>query len=607
MSYLCVHCLCAAKSEEDSSSCFDHEPRVVGAEGCFVLLHVRFANAGTSFDYFMYKADPGSPSLEPVPPPSDLCALWCATCSVSPSTSVSSPLPENRERLKEFHPGDPAARLRDVTFSNGAIKFIEVEHRWIVTTIFPEKPIDPSEKDVLYDSDLIMDRKRKDEKPRQIRKRDGWRAVTWSRTVSSNCWHKGCVIDVDEISVDDAIYSSSMAGLGEDQDTSLKFRNLHSYLPTLSTDVEDLVYLKSVVKTNDTNGWVVALDLAKKTLTAIGSYSFARHDPCIYGYCLCSLSNHLNMTSAGSSQTAKLKDLLTDPLVMSKNESEYSTSNVVEASCAHEPRIGILEQVSLKPQEHHPSPNAQNNRECRDSNAPSLLVGESCLAPPPPQPNSNQMNGAGNCSSTHGDMKPQHVAARSTGGCPPMLPPTQNTNPWDGAGTHPNDARDVYARNGIDQKLSSSTGATPASYNANPLLHVTRSQRSYHPWPLAPQPNIVTQPWSGVAGYQDYHSNTHDGANHCNAAGYYQYPTVNQNHHWGATGGYGHCGIPAPGMYAGHVVPGHADAHQHGILPTQVQAENQRHEAPEQYWPSGNDGDSASQAWTARKRWRGAG
>nr|CAB3501866.1 unnamed protein product [Digitaria exilis] len=278
MSYLCVHCLCAAKSEEDSSSCFDHEPRVVGAEGCFVLLHVRFANAGTSFDYFMYKADPGSPSLEPPLPDAPDAGSIVVDKVISLGDGVigwvdlrtgvvvcdvlREPLDvrfiANRERLKEFHPGDPAARLRDVTFSNGAIKFIEVEHRWIVTTIFPEKPIDPSEKDVLYDSDLIMDRKRKDEKPRQIRKRDGWRAVTWSRTVSSNCWHKGCVIDVDEISVDDAIYSSSMAGLGEDQDTSLKFRNLHSYLPTLSTDVEDLVYLKSVVKTNDTNGWVQA-------------------------------------------------------------------------------------------------------------------------------------------------------------------------------------------------------------------------------------------------------------------------------------------------------------------------------------------------------------
>jgi hypothetical protein len=40
---------------------------------------------------------------------------------------LPAPMPENRERLKEFHPGDPAMRLRDVIFSNGMIKFIEVE------------------------------------------------------------------------------------------------------------------------------------------------------------------------------------------------------------------------------------------------------------------------------------------------------------------------------------------------------------------------------------------------------------------------------------------------------------------------------------------------
>ncbi|OEL26165.1 hypothetical protein BAE44_0012815 [Dichanthelium oligosanthes] len=250
-------------------------------------------------------------------------------------------MPENRERLKEFHPGDPAMRLRDVTFSNGVIKFIEVEHRWIVTTIVPEKPklIDPRETDVLYDLDLIMAQMRKDvdEKPRQVRKRDGWRAVTWSRTISSDCWHKGCVIDVDEISVDDAIYSSLMSGLGDEHDKSLKFRNLCSYTPTLSTDVDDLVYPKSVVKTNDTNGWVVALDLAKKTLTAIGAYSFARHDPCIYGYRLCSLSNHLNMAS-GSSQIKKLKNCV-DP-----QEMQQPADLSLEVAAAKMHRQGAPEQ-----------------------------------------------------------------------------------------------------------------------------------------------------------------------------------------------------------------------------------------------------------------------
>ncbi|OEL28262.1 hypothetical protein BAE44_0010718 [Dichanthelium oligosanthes] len=63
VSYLCVHCPCATESEDSG---FEHEPRLVGAEGRFVLLCVRFADDG---ELFMYKGDPVSPSLELVPLP----------------------------------------------------------------------------------------------------------------------------------------------------------------------------------------------------------------------------------------------------------------------------------------------------------------------------------------------------------------------------------------------------------------------------------------------------------------------------------------------------------------------------------------------------------
>jgi hypothetical protein len=214
---------------------------------------------------------------------------------------LPEPMPANRETLKKFHPGDPAWRFRDVAFSNGVLKFVEVEHRWIVTTIgpAPEEPTDPSEKAVLLDSDLIMSRKRKlvDTKPKQVRKRDGWRMVTWSRPaiMSSHCWHKGCIIDVDDIAVDDTITSSLRSGVGDEHDDeSCKFRNMYSAFPTLSTDVDDL---RTVAKPNDSSkAWMVAVDLGKKTLlTALGAYSCDRHDPCTYNYRLCSLSNYLNI------------------------------------------------------------------------------------------------------------------------------------------------------------------------------------------------------------------------------------------------------------------------------------------------------------------------
>ncbi|CAN6307836.1 unnamed protein product, partial [Urochloa humidicola] len=45
---------------------FKHKPRVVGAEGRFVLLSVRFDSRNDE-QLFMYKSDPVSPSLERVP------------------------------------------------------------------------------------------------------------------------------------------------------------------------------------------------------------------------------------------------------------------------------------------------------------------------------------------------------------------------------------------------------------------------------------------------------------------------------------------------------------------------------------------------------------
>ena len=78
------------------------------------------------------------------------------------------------------------------------MSFVEMEHRVIVTT---EKPSDPSKMQVLYDTDLIVSYNLKDldKKPQQLQRKDGWRIVSWSRPVSSNCWEKGCEADAVDI------------------------------------------------------------------------------------------------------------------------------------------------------------------------------------------------------------------------------------------------------------------------------------------------------------------------------------------------------------------------------------------------------------------------
>lgn len=297
------------------------------------------------------------------------------------------------------------------------------------------------------------------------------------------------------------------------------------------------------------------------------------------------------------------------------NESERFRSNSEEASCAHVPKIGLLKQVSPKAQEHNL--NAQINQECSDSKALSLPGSGSCLPQPLPQlPDIKKLNGAGNSfsSSTHDAVNPLHAAARSTGGCLPMLrPPQQNVAHWSGAGTHPNaqDANPTHATGltssscppqPLHQAMSQWNGVRyhqnhPYTYNANPL-HDIRLPGSccYQPW--RPQQNISQQPWNGVAGNQEHSYTPGVNQNHWNAAGYHQ----NQ---WGAadakySGGYGHYGAPVAnlawhGTYYPCQLPGQADVgHQPAvILPAQ------HHQ-----WPVGSGGGNAIQTWTPRKRWR---
>ncbi|KAK3148237.1 hypothetical protein QOZ80_3BG0292490 [Eleusine coracana subsp. coracana] len=213
------------------------------------------------------------------------------------------PLPENRGKLKLKAPSssesEPSPRLfRDITcVGDGVLKFVEMEHR--VVEVAPEKLSDP--KDILYDSDLIASLKRKDmdDKPKKPRSRYGWRAVTWSRTISSGCWRKGCTVDVADISIDEPTHSSLMSGLkGLITSDALTFQDLYSAFPTFSMDDDDVLYLKSMVQPSNLTGWVVAVDIGNKTVKAVGgAWSFVNNCSAYeQPFRPCKLSHHLSMT-----------------------------------------------------------------------------------------------------------------------------------------------------------------------------------------------------------------------------------------------------------------------------------------------------------------------
>nr|XP_034571372.1 uncharacterized protein LOC117836107 isoform X3 [Setaria viridis] len=381
VSFYTFHC-----SKPPVSDCEDADlevqPHVVGAQGPFILLRTRFASGDDEDEYFIYKGDPESPSLESIPLPDDdrlrgvsefgivprgdgghyLLVALCYTAKyldyrlhifssedrtwrtkelLNPCPGVHTIipakvfmlqdgmlcwvdfaqgllmcdvlqeplhahyiplpefLPENRPKGKQYVSGASARRFRDVACVDGMIKFIEMEHRVITEEIIDvptEKPFNPRDKDVLYDSDLIMLSKRKDVdiKPKILRSVNGWSAMTWTREVGSNCWLKGCAVDVDDILVDHSVRLASYSPW------SLKFKNNLAY-PTLSTDANDLVYLQSSMILRNPNrlARVVAVDLAEKTLKvkALVGYPFGRrYDPSEQIFHPCALSNYLKRT-----------------------------------------------------------------------------------------------------------------------------------------------------------------------------------------------------------------------------------------------------------------------------------------------------------------------
>ncbi|XP_044979586.1 uncharacterized protein LOC123447082 [Hordeum vulgare subsp. vulgare] len=188
-------------------------------------------------------------------------------------------MPGNRDHLKSS-----LWPVRNVAYNNGMIKFVEIEKH--------ERP-DVDERsyddmDTLYESDCLMN-------PKEI----GWRAMTWYRMTSWDHWSKGFMVYDKEISVDYPSHSKLLPDLtlGDTYARELTLKDLLASHPVLSLtcDCDDVVYLLCKSKFCNMKTWLIGVDLKKKTLVDLATFSLEEYFTSVHPS---ALSKYLNIAPA---------------------------------------------------------------------------------------------------------------------------------------------------------------------------------------------------------------------------------------------------------------------------------------------------------------------
>ncbi|KAK3147825.1 hypothetical protein QOZ80_3BG0287210 [Eleusine coracana subsp. coracana] len=175
------------------------------------------------------------------------------------------PLLENRSRLKKASESKISARwFRDLTYVKGKLVFVEMEDRFIEA----ERHIDPRYNVELKDSELIMSARHR-EMDDKNKTRNGWSAMIWVRDLSTKSWLKFNTIDSNGIKVDESFVLSKQKKRPRVDMTKDFIREMFMYtyssFPTLSLDGDHL-YFKHMLRPNDQNGRVFAVDVGNKTV-----------------------------------------------------------------------------------------------------------------------------------------------------------------------------------------------------------------------------------------------------------------------------------------------------------------------------------------------------
>ncbi|PNT78119.1 hypothetical protein BRADI_1g73873v3, partial [Brachypodium distachyon] len=229
--------------------------------------------------------------------------LWrgIVRCNVFEEKPVLSFIPIPMLELNEQRIGD-ARPVRDVTCCDGFIKFVELEHRFKTIVPYsdkkpPKMTKDLDSVDIIYDSELLVGNDDIRVDPNEFTMvADGWKLRTCYRHTSWDHWRKAHSVDIDDIWVDKAEHIMVLPQLWDAKARRSTLRNLYSAYPTLGVDADNVVYLVSKVRFDDKNGWMIGVDLGKKTVEMLVPVSSERLGYFKPDFHSCAFSDYLNAT-----------------------------------------------------------------------------------------------------------------------------------------------------------------------------------------------------------------------------------------------------------------------------------------------------------------------
>ncbi|TVU48225.1 hypothetical protein EJB05_07854 [Eragrostis curvula] len=190
-----------------------------------------------------------------------------------------------------------ARLIRDVVFSDGFLRCVEIEHEVSEkprTCNVATKPKNLSLISVFHDEDLMP----VGNKQEVVLEYRGWNIIAWKRDLNSSacCWHKEYMFSASDISVSNSSHNRLLCDLGGG---NCSLRDLFTVAPTLTLDFKNSLYLMSMVKTNKRCS-VMVVDMKKQKLEYLKPVSRQRLNFSSPTHFSTSISKYLSMGSDGT-------------------------------------------------------------------------------------------------------------------------------------------------------------------------------------------------------------------------------------------------------------------------------------------------------------------